>query len=73
LKPEEQNVVPSKLWPKEQNFIPLELIIDESSNQFALELAIMIVYNSNGGITHNIDWKFQWKNGGLDCFRIYVH
>jgi hypothetical protein len=36
-------------------------------------LTMMIICNSNGEIIFNIDWKFWSKNGGLDCFRIYVH
>jgi hypothetical protein len=38
-----------------QNVIPLELKIDESSNLCGLELTMMIVNNSNGEITLNID------------------
>jgi hypothetical protein len=53
LSPKEQNVAPSKLRPKEQDVAPSKLRIDESSN--LCELTMMIVYNSNGEITLNID------------------
>jgi hypothetical protein len=33
----------------------------------------MIVCNLNGEIIFNIDREFRSKNGGLNCFRIYVH
>jgi hypothetical protein len=56
-----------------QNVVPSKLKMDESSNLCGLELAMVIVCNSNGDITLNIDWEFRSKNGGLDCFRIYVH
>jgi hypothetical protein len=36
-------------------------------------LTMMIVYNSNGEIILNTYWEFWSKNGGLDCFKIYVH
>jgi hypothetical protein len=55
LKLEEQNVASLELKPEEQNIIPLELKIDESSNLCGLELTMMIVCNSNGEITLNID------------------
>ncbi len=51
----EQNVVPSKLKLGEQNVIPSELKIDESNNLCGLEMAMVIVCNSNGEIILNID------------------
>jgi hypothetical protein len=52
----------------EQNVVPLELGVDESSNPYGLELAMVIIYNSNDEILPSIDWEFRLKNGGLDCF-----
>ncbi len=69
----QQNVDP--LQPKlgEQNVVPSELRIDESRNLCGLKLIMVIICNSNDGITPNTNWEFQLKNGGLDCFRIYIH
>jgi len=61
-----QSVVSSKLTIGEQNVVPLEPKVNESSNGFSLELA-------NDDIIPNINWEFQSKNGGLDCFKIYIH
>jgi hypothetical protein len=73
LKLGEQNVAPSKLRPWKQNVDMLELRINESSNLCGSKLTMVTIYNSNGEIIFNIDWEFQSKNGGLDCFRIYIH
>ncbi len=51
----EQNVVPSKLQPKEQNVTSSEFRIDESSNVCDLKSIMVIVCNLNGEITLNID------------------
>jgi hypothetical protein len=72
LIPREQNVAPLELKLREQNFVSLELRIDESSNLCDLKLTMVIVYNLNDEITPNINWEFRSKNGGLDCFRIYI-
>ncbi len=73
LRIEEQNVVSLKLKPEEQNVAPSKLRIDELSNLCELELTMVTVCNSNVEIIFNTNWEFQSKNGGLDCFRIYVH
>jgi hypothetical protein len=73
LRPGEQNVAPLELRPGEQNVTPLELRINELNNLCVLELTMVIIFNSNDEISPNIDWEFQSKNGGLDCFRIYIH
>jgi len=49
----------------EQN-VPFKLGVDESSNEFSLEL-------ENDEITFNIDWEFQSRSGGLNCLKIYIH
>jgi hypothetical protein len=68
-----QNVDPLQPRLGEQNVIPSKLKIDESNNLCGLELTMVIVYNSNDNITPNTTCQFQSKNGGLDCFRIYIH
>jgi hypothetical protein len=55
LEVQKQNVVSSKKTIKEQNVVALELKIDESSNLCGLKLTMMIVCNSNGEITFNIN------------------
>jgi hypothetical protein len=69
----EQNVAPLELRPEEQSVTSSELRIDESSNLCGLELAVVTICNSNDEIILNTNWEFQSKNGGLDCFRIYIH
>jgi hypothetical protein len=59
LEVQKQNVVSLELTFGEQN-VPFELGVDESNNEFNLELA-------DDKITPNIDWEFQLKSGGLDC------
>jgi hypothetical protein len=44
--------------------------IDESNNLCGLKLTMVTVCNSNAKIIPNIDYEFQSKNGGLDCFII---
>jgi len=56
-----------------QNVASLELRIDESKNLCGLELTMVIICNSRDEITPNVDWEFQSKNGGLDCFILYLH
>jgi len=58
---------------EEQNVAPSKLRIDESNNLCGLKLIMMTICNSNGEITLNIDWEFWLKNGGLNCFKIYIH
>jgi len=48
-----KNVISSKLTIKEQNVVPLEPGVDESSNPCGLELAMVVVYNSNDKILSN--------------------
>jgi hypothetical protein len=72
-RPREQNVAPSKLKPREQNVVSSKLRIDESNNFCGLELIMVIIYNSNDEITPNTDWEFRPRNGGLNCFKIYIH
>ncbi len=69
----EKNVAPLELKLEEQIVVSSELKIDESNNLCGLELTMVIVCNSNDEITPNIDWEFRLKNGGLNCFRIYIH
>jgi hypothetical protein len=73
LKHGEQNVVPLKLRLGEQIVVSWELKIDEPSNLCGLKLIMVIVCNSNDEITLNINWEFWSKNGGLNCFKIYIH
>ncbi len=65
LESQKQSAPSSKLRIGEQN-VPFELGLDESSNEFSLEL-------ENDEITFNIDWKFQSRSGGLNCLKIYIH
>ncbi len=69
----EENVTPSKLRLGEQNVASLQARIDESSNLCGLQSTMVIVCNSSNEIIFNINWKFRLKNGGLDCFKIYIH
>ncbi len=69
----QQNVDPLQSKLGEQNVVPSELRTNESSNLCGLKLTMVTVCNSNDGITPNTNWEFQLKNGGLDCFRIYIH
>jgi len=48
-----QNVASPELRPKEQNVIPSELKIDESSNLCELKLIMVTICNSNAEITFN--------------------
>jgi hypothetical protein len=41
-----------------QNVIPSKLEVDESNNPCGLELAMVVVYNSNDEIPPNINWEF---------------
>jgi hypothetical protein len=41
-----------------QNVFPSKPGVDESSNPCGLELAMVVVCNSNDEIPFNIDWKF---------------
>jgi hypothetical protein len=36
-------------------------------------LAMVRISNSNNEIIPNTYWEFWLKNGGLDCFKIYIH
>jgi len=65
LEVQKQSAVSSKMRIREQN-VPFELAVDESSNEFSLEL-------ENDEITFNIDWEFQSRSGGLNCLKIYIH
>jgi hypothetical protein len=68
----EKNVIPSKLRPWEQNVVSLKLKLDESSNLCDSKWIMVTICNSNDKITPNTNWEFRSKNGGLNCFRIYV-
>ncbi len=57
----------------EQNVVPLKPGVDESNNPCGLELAMVVVCNSNNENLSNTDWEFWLRNVGLDCFRIYTH
>jgi hypothetical protein len=50
-----QNVDPLQPRFGEQNVAPLKLKIDESNNVCGLEFTMVIICNSNGEITLNID------------------
>jgi hypothetical protein len=54
----EQNVISSKLTIREQNVIPLDRRVDESSNPCGLKLAMVVVCNSNNEIPSNTYWEF---------------
>jgi hypothetical protein len=69
----EQNVVSLELKLEEQNVVPSELRIDESNNIYGLKLTMVTICNSNDEIIPNIYLKFLSRNGGLDCFRIYIY
>jgi len=69
----EQNVLPLELKHGEQNVTPSKLRVDESSNLCGLKFIMVIVCNSNDEVIPNTNWDFRLKNGGLDCFRIYIH
>jgi hypothetical protein len=56
-----------------QNVASLELSIDESNNLCGLKLTMVIICNSCDEIILNVDWEFQSRNGGLDCFILYLH
>jgi len=73
LHTQKQNV--SSLQPTigEQNVVPIEPGVDESSNPCGLKLAIVVVYNSNDEIPPITNKEFWLKSGGLDCFKIYIH
>jgi hypothetical protein len=57
----------------EQNVVPSQPRVDEINNPCGLELVMVVVCNSNDEILPTIDWEFQSRNGGLYCFRIYIH
>jgi len=54
----EKNVVPSKQRFGKQNVVSSKSRIDESNNLCGLELAMVIVYNSNDEIPPNTYWEF---------------
>ncbi len=58
LEVHKQNVISLELTIKEQNVVPLEPRVDESSNPCGLELAMVVVCNSNDEIPSNTDWEF---------------
>jgi hypothetical protein len=57
----------------DQNVAPLELEVDESNTPYGLELAMVIICNSNDEILPRRDWEFQLRSGGLNCFKIYIY
>ncbi len=57
----------------EQKVVPLELGVDESSNQCGLKLVMVNFHNSNDEIIPNTDLQFWPRSGELDCFKIYIH
>ncbi len=73
LKAQKLNVVSLEQTIGKQNVISSKLKIDESNNLCGLELIMVTICNSNDDITPNTYWEFQLKNGGLDCFKIYIH
>ncbi len=58
LEAQKQNVISLESTIGEQNVVPLEPGIDESSNPCGLKLAMVVVCNSNNEIPSNIDWEF---------------
>jgi hypothetical protein len=58
LEAQKQNVISSEPTIGEQNVVPLELGVDESSNLCGLQLAMVVVCNSNDEIPSNTYWKF---------------
>ncbi len=58
LEAQKQNVISSEPIIGEQNVIPLEPGLDESSNPCGLELAMVVVCNSINEIPSNTDWEF---------------
>jgi len=50
LNAQKQNVSSLQLTIGEQNVVPIEPRVDESSNTCGLKLAIVVVYNSNDEI-----------------------
>jgi hypothetical protein len=55
---QKKKIVSSKLTIGEQNVIPSEPRVDESSNPCNLELAMVVVYNSNNETPPNTNWEF---------------
>jgi hypothetical protein len=53
-----QIVVPLQPIFGEQKVVPLELGVDESSNQCGLELVMVNFHNSNDEIIPNTNWQF---------------
>ncbi len=72
LEAQKQNVVSSKPTIGEQNVAPLELEVDELNSPCGLELAMVVVCYSNDETPPNSGWEFQSRNGGLNCFKIYI-
>ncbi len=68
LEAQKQNIISSEPIIEEQNVVPLELRVDESSNPCGLKLAMVVICNSNNEIPSNIDWEFSSKNVGFNCF-----
>jgi hypothetical protein len=58
LEAQKQNVISSKCIIGEQNVVPLEPRVDESNNPCGLELAMVVVCNSNDEIPSNTYWEF---------------
>jgi hypothetical protein len=54
----EQSATPLQSRFGEQKVVPLELGVDESSNQCGLELAMVNFHNSNDEIIPNTNWEF---------------
>jgi hypothetical protein len=73
LEAQKKDVASSELTIGEKNVVPWELRVDESNNPCGSELIMVVVYNSNDEILPNTDWEFRSRNGGSDCFRIYIH
>jgi hypothetical protein len=55
---QKHNVISSKLTIGEQNVAPSKLGVDESNNPCGLDLAIMVICNSNDEIPSSTNWEF---------------
>jgi hypothetical protein len=54
----ETKKVGGDLEAQKQNVAPSEPRVDESNNPCSLELAMVVVCNSNDEISHNTNWEF---------------
>jgi hypothetical protein len=61
LEAEKQNVVSLELTIGEQNVVPLEPRVDESSSQCGLKATMVVVCNLNDETPPNTNWEFLIK------------